>query len=243
MRYFVDISYRGENYHGWQIQENAITIQSIVEEALKTFLRKNIKITGSGRTDAGVHALKQTAHFDFEAELDPLETCYRLNKLTPKDISFKNLRLVSPKTHARFDAIYRKYIYQLSTEKLPFHQGLYFQDKRKYDFELMNTTANILLDYEDFECFSKIKTDVKNYRCQIQEAYWQHETPFYRFHIKSNRFLRGMVRMIVGMFLQVGSGKISTKEFEQIIQNRNRDYQAFLAPAEGLFLAEVKYDY
>ncbi|QDK80391.1 tRNA pseudouridine(38-40) synthase TruA [Spirosoma sp. KCTC 42546] len=241
MRYFLQLAYRGTKYHGWQRQPNGISVQEVLESALATVLRQPISIVGSGRTDAGVHAGQQFAHFEFDAPL----TGYlirSLNSLLPPDIAVYECFPVRADDHARFTATSRYYQYQISRRKDPFRDGLVYVFTLPLDVKAMNEAAATLLNHADFESFSKVKTDVKTFNCQIELAYWEEKpTGDLVFHIKANRFLHGMVRAIVGTLLAVGQGRISSSEFEQIILARDRRRAGRAAPAEGLSLMEVGY--
>ena len=242
-RYFIECSYRGTNYSGWQIQENANTVQAEIEKALSTLLKISTSIMGSSRTDTGVHAMHQVAHFDLENEIVNLENlAYRLNKILPFDISIKIIYPVKEDYHCRFEATSRRYEYHISPHKNPFQKGLFYEFNHDLNIKLMNEACQKLFQYLDFECFSKIKTDVNTFNCTIIEARWEkRENDMLVFHIKANRFLRGMVRAIVGTLLEVGLGKLSTEDFEQIILSKNRKKAGRAVPAEGLFLMEVNY--
>lgn len=243
MRYFIECSYRGTNYSGWQIQENANTVQAEIEKYLTILLKNPISIMGSSRTDAGVHAIHQVAHFDIENEsLNPENLVHRLNKILPFDITIKLIYSVKEDHHCRFKATSRKYEYHISSLKNSFKKGLYYEFNHDLDIRLMNEACQKLFQYFDFECFSKIKTDVNTFNCIIMEAHWENrENDMLVFHIKANRFLRGMVRAIVGTLLEVGAGKLSVEDFEQIIISKNRKKAGRAVPAEGLFLMEVNY--
>jgi tRNA pseudouridine38-40 synthase len=243
MRYFIDCSYRGTKYCGWQIQENANTVQAEIEKALSILLKFPISIMGSSRTDTGVHAVQQVAHFDIENDILNLENlAYRLNKILPFDISIKRIYPVNDDYHCRFEATSRKYEYRISSLKNPFLRGLYYEFNQDLNIELMNESCQKLFQHLDFESFSKIKTDVNTFNCTIMEAAWENrENDMLVFHIKANRFLRGMVRAIVGTLLEVGAGKLSVDDFEQIILSKNRKKAGRAVPAEGLFLMEVNY--
>ncbi len=244
MRYFIECSYRGTRYSGWQIQENANTVQAEIEKGLSILLNKTISIMGSSRTDAGVHAIQQVAHFDVENEiLNPENLGYRLNKILPYDISIRRIYPVKDDYHCRFEAISRRYEYHISPLKNPFQKDLYYEFNHDLNIELMNEGCQVLFQHIDFECFSKIKTDVNTFNCTIMEASWEkRENEILVFQIKANRFLRGMVRAIVGTLLEVGSGKLSVDDFEQIILSKNRKNAGRAVPAEGLFLMEVNYN-
>ena len=243
MRYFIECAYRGTNYSGWQIQNNALAVQAVIEKALNTLLKHKVDLTGSSRTDAGVHAVQQFAHFEMKNEIDDCENLvYRMNKLIPFDISVQRIFKVANDYHARFEAISRKYEYRIARKKNPFQRGLSYEFNGDLNINLMNEACQILFHYVDYQCFSKIHTDVLTFDCTISEAQWKEETnDLLVFHIKANRFLRGMVRAIVGTLLEVGMGRISLSEFEQIILSKNRKNAGRAVPAEGLFLMEVNY--
>jgi tRNA pseudouridine38-40 synthase len=243
MRYFIECSYRGTNYCGWQIQENANTVQAEIEKALTILMKNPTSIMGSSRTDAGVHAMHQVAHFEVENEIqNPKNLTYRLNKILPFDISIKRIFEVKEDYHSRFEATSRKYEYRISRVKNPFQRGLCYEFNQELDVDLMNDACQKLFQYIDFESFSKIKTEVNTFNCTIMEAQWRAENDgMLVFHIKANRFLRGMVRAIVGTLLEVGAGRIFVDDFEQIILSKNRNKAGRAVPAEGLFLMEVNY--
>jgi tRNA pseudouridine38-40 synthase len=243
MRYFIECAYRGTKYSGWQIQKNALTVQEELENALTTLLKAKISLTGSSRTDAGVHAMQQFAHFETEEEiLDCLNLVYRMNKLIPYDISVQKIYKVADDYHSRFEAISRKYEYRISRKKNPFHRGLSYEFNGNLNIDLMNEACQVFFKYIDYQCFSKINTDVLTFNCTISEAHWKEETKdLLVFHIKANRFLRGMVRAIVGTLLEVGMGKLSVSQFEKIILSKDRKKAGRAVPAEGLFLMEVNY--
>jgi tRNA pseudouridine38-40 synthase len=243
MRYFIECAYRGTNYSGWQIQNNALAVQEVIEKALSTLLKHKIDITGSSRTDAGVHAMQQMAHFDVQEEINDLENLvYRINKVLPFDISIQRIFIVEDNYHSRFEAISRKYEYRISRKKNPFQRGLSYEFNGDLDINLMNEACKILFFNIDFQCFSKIHTDVLTFNCTISEAHWEEKTgDLLIFHIKANRFLRGMVRAIVGTLLEVGLGKTSLVDFEEIILSKDRKKAGWAVPAEGLFLMEVNY--
>lgn len=244
MRYFVELSYRGTNFHGWQKQPNALTIQEELEKAFGLILRQPIEIIGSSRTDAGVHALQQFAHFDWPTEIkDTDRVIHSLNSILPYDIAIKRLILVNSDVHSRFAATHRCYEYRIVRHKDPFQTALAYQFWPALDTAKMNEAALLLLQYEDFECFSKIHTDVKTFLCHIKHAYWEESPRGLIFHIKANRFLRGMVRAIVGTLLEIGRGRTTITEFEQIILSKNRKNAAAQAPSCGLFLTEVGYQW
>jgi tRNA pseudouridine38-40 synthase len=243
MRYFIECAYKGTNYCGWQIQINANTVQSELEKALSILLKTKIDITGSSRTDTGVHAMQQMAHFEIEEEItDCINLVYRMNRVLPFDISVSKIFKVADDYHSRFEATSRKYEYRISRKKNPFQKGLFYEFSGELNVNLMNEACQILFKHIDYQCFSKINTDVFTFNCTIEEARWEeHSDGMLVFHIKANRFLRGMVRAIVGTLLEVGSGRLSLEDFEQIILSKNRKKAGRAVPAEGLFLMEVNY--
>jgi tRNA pseudouridine38-40 synthase len=243
VRYFLEITYNGNGYAGWQIQPNAPTIQHEIENALSIILRQNIQITGAGRTDAGVHALQMFAHFDNIKPLpDNVDWKHKLNSLLPSNIAIKNILAVKPSAHARFDAVSRSYIYVIGKEKNPFKTGLYYKLSLPLNVSKMNEAASKLLHHTDFTSFSKLHTDTYTNNCVVSEAYWE-EKPENEliFHITANRFLRNMVRAIVGTLILVGREKLSVEEFEEIIIKKDRGLAGASAPAEGLFLQKIIY--
>lgn len=243
MRYFIKCAYKGTNYSGWQIQDNAPTVQAEIEKTLSTLLKHKIDITGSSRTDTGVHAVQQMAHFEMVNEISDCDNLvYRMNKLLPFDISVQKIFNVADDYHSRFEAISRKYEYRISRKKNPFQRGLTYEFNGNINIDLMNEACKILFKHIDYQCFSKIHTDVLTFNCTISEAEWEEkQEDLLVFSIKANRFLRGMVRTIVGTLLEVGLGKISLTAFEEIILSKDRKKAGRSVPAEGLFLMEVNY--
>jgi tRNA pseudouridine38-40 synthase len=241
MRYFLEIAYDGTRFHGWQIQPNALSVQEVLNDCLNKILRQPINTIGSGRTDTGVHASQQFVHFDVEELLNIEQALYRINRLLPDDIAAKNLYLVSDEAHARFDAFEREYHYQITLTKDPFNRFYAYYLNRIVNVESMNKAAALLLQYEDFTTFSKVKGDTKHYNCNIYEALWQQQGDNLMFTIRANRFLRGMVRLVVGTLLDVGRSKLTIEQFEQIISSKDRSKASGAAPAEGLYLAKVNY--
>ena len=241
MRYFIEIAYNGKNYFGWQRQPQQISVQQVLEETLSTLLRGEIKITGAGRTDTGVHAKQLFAHFDFEAIEDRDEFLFRINSFLPKDISIKNIFEVKVDAHARFDAVEREYKYIISLDKDPFTEDFAYQIYNRPNVDLMNQAAEMLLDHKDFQCFSRSKTDVKTYNCTIVKANWEAKNNKLIFTIAADRFLRNMVRAIVGTLLEVGFGKTSLEEFQKILDSKSREEAGASAPARGLYLTKVVY--
>ena len=241
MRYFLEIAYDGTRFHGWQVQPNALTVQEVLDDCLSKVLRQPVNSVGSGRTDTGVHASQQFVHFDVNEALDIEKSLYRFNRLLPADIAAKNLYLVADEAHARFDAFERVYHYHITGAKDPFKQFYAYYLNRPLDVENMNKAAAKLLKYEDFTTFSKVKGDTKHYNCNMYEAVWQQNGTALQFTIRANRFLRGMVRLVVGTLLDVGRGKLTVDQFEQIISSKDRSKASGAAPAEGLYLAQVNY--
>ncbi|WP_271392677.1 tRNA pseudouridine(38-40) synthase TruA [Aequorivita sinensis] len=241
MRYFIEIAYNGKNYFGWQRQPKQMSVQQVIEESLSTLLREDIKITGAGRTDAGVHAKQLFAHFDFEAINNTKALVFRINSFLPKDISVVNIFQVRDNAHARFDAVAREYEYVISLRKDPFSQDFAYQLNKIPDVDLMNKTSELLFNHIDFQCFSRSKTDVKTYNCVISKARWELIDNKLTFTISADRFLRNMVRAIVGTLLDVGFGKTSAEDFQAILNSKNRSKAGASAPAHGLYLTKVKY--
>lgn len=240
MRYFIEFAYNGKAYCGWQIQPHSISIQEVIEKAISTLLGEPIALIGAGRTDTGVHAQQMFAHFDYSKKI-ATNLVHRLNAFLPKDISVVAIYLMTDHAHARFDAIERKYQYHISLEKNPFSYDFSYYFPWKLDVEMMNNACEILFLYSDFQCFSKTKTDVKTYICQIFEARFVLEQNDLIFHITANRFLRNMVRAIVGTLLQVGRKKLSLDDFKKIIESKNRSNAGFSVPGHALFLEKVVY--
>lgn len=241
MRYFIELSYKGTNYHGWQIQPEVNTVQEEITKAFETILQEKIQIVGAGRTDAGVHASQMFAHVDTLKALTH-EHIHKLNTVLPNDIVIKSIKEVLEKKHARFDAISRSYEYRILIGRDPFLYDITWQlHQKKIQIEKMNEAAKILFQYNDFESFSKVKTDVKTFKCTIMKAAWKLEGNQLIFHIKANRFLRNMVRAIVGTLLDVGLEKKSVEDFRHIIESKKRSEAGLSVPAKGLFLTEVRY--
>ncbi len=243
MRYFTELSYNGKKYHGWQIQPNAVSVQEILENTFSLILKKKIEFVGCGRTDAGVHATQFFAHFDIDSLIDD-NFLYKVNSFLPEDIAIHQLFLVSDKAHARFDAISRSYEYRIFLGKNPFLIDMTWQiHSKKIDISLMNKAAATLYNYTNFKSFSRSNTDVKTYECTISNAIWEKEGKLLVFHITSNRFLRNMVRAIVGTLLDVGLGKITIEEFRLIIESKDRSNAGASAKADGLFLTRITYPF
>ena len=241
MRYFLEIAYNGNRYHGWQMQPNAISVQQIVEEALSTMMRREMTITGSGRTDTGVHCEQQFFHIDIDDTQLIDNLTFKLNSYLPPDIAIGSLKPVKEDAHARFSALSRSYEYRISTKKNPFLEDFSYLYPKPLDLTTMNEAASLLLGKQDFESFSKVKTEVNTFFCEITEAVWKPQGDLLIFHITANRFLRGMVRAIVGTLLDVGKGKRTVEEFKSIIEQKDRKSAGAAAPADGLFLTSVVY--
>jgi len=244
MRYFVYLSYNGTNYHGWQVQPNGISVQEVLEKCVGVLLDENIAITGAGRTDTGVHAAQMVAHFDTEKTIEnPTLFVGKLNNFLPKDIAIQKIVPVRADAHARFDALSRTYEYRITQQKNPFLTQLAYQYIHYLDVPLMNEVANVLFNYIDFTSFSKLHTDVKTNNCKIMRAEWTKNDDMLVFTIQADRFLRNMVRAIVGTLLEVGKGNLSIEQFRDIIEQKNRCSAGNSAPAHGLYLVDVEYPF
>ena len=243
MRYFIQLSYKGTNYCGWQIQPNGITIQEVITKALSTILNEKIDLTGAGRTDTGVHALYYIAHFDSENTSLHIDNTliYKLNSFLPKDISIQQIFSVKSDANARFDAISRTYLYYIHQQKDPFLEETSWYFPHKLNIDLMNQASDILLLYTDFTSFSKLHTDVKTNNCKIFKSQWTIDNYKLQFEIKADRFLRNMVRAVVGTLIDVGKEKITLDDFIEIIESKNRSNAGISVPAHGLFLASIEY--
>lgn len=245
MRYFIHLAYNGSAFFGWQIQPNHPSVQETMETCLSLLLHEaHVAVTGCGRTDTGVHASSFYAHFDTEKQFSPDECqqlVFKLNNFLPKEIVIFNIFEVAPDLHARFDAESRTYQYHLCTRKNPFKTHFTYHYHRQLDVAAMNEAAAMLLQHEDFTSFSKVHTQVNNFICHVTEAHWKQEDDELVFTITANRFLRNMVRAIVGTLLEVGTGKISVQDFQNIINQKDRCAAKTSAPAHALFLTEVRY--
>lgn len=240
-RYFIELAYDGTAYHGWQRQPQCTTVQEVLEEGLSKMLRTKMYITGAGRTDTGVHATQMFAHFDYEGEIDTTQLAYRINRWIAKDISVFEIKKVTDKAHARFHATQRSYEYRFNLRPDAFKNKSAYILYRIPDIDRMGKAAQILLEYKDFECFSRTNTDVKTYLCDVSEARFEQHGYELVFHITANRFLRNMVRAIVGTLLQVGYGKLEVEDVHRIIASKDRGEAGASAPAQGLYLTRVKY--
>jgi tRNA pseudouridine38-40 synthase len=241
-RYFIYLSYLGTAYHGWQFQPNGISVQEVLTRALSTILRNETELTGAGRTDTGVHAKLMVAHFDIENELPTeFDLVAKLNSFLPKDIAINKIVEVLTDAHARFDAVSRTYEYHVITGKNVFKSDLAAKVNPQYDFELMNQAAKILFNFRDFTSFSKLHTDVKTNNCVISKAEWTKMNDEWVFTIQADRFLRNMVRAIVGTLFEVGRHNISIEDFRSIIEAKNRCKAGTSVPAHGLYLVDIQY--
>ncbi|GAA4467254.1 tRNA pseudouridine(38-40) synthase TruA [Nibrella saemangeumensis] len=242
MRYFIQLSYKGTEFKGWQNQPNGISIQESLEKALSSILRRPTTIVGSGRTDSGVHAEQQFAHFEVEEPLTvTAQLVYALNCILPAGIAVQAMFPVEADMHARYSAEYRYYQYRISRHKNPFLQKQIYVFRPELEVSLMNEAAGLLLQYTDFQSFSKVRTSVNHFHCTITRAEWLREGDQLIFHVKANRFLYGMVRTLVGTLLEVGQGRMTVADFEQIILARDRTVAGRSVPPDGLFLVEVGY--
>lgn len=239
VRYFLDIHYKGTNYSGWQIQSNANTVQAEINAAMSTLLKNPIDTLGSGRTDARVHARHQVAHFDVD-EL-PKDFVYKLNSLLPKDIAVRKVDAVIESAHARFDAVSRAYRYFIHTQKEPFVENSSYFFHKELDIELITEAVQVFQQQKDFEAFSKVHTEVNNFNCEIFEATWKRTSSGYVFYIRANRFLRGMVRALVGTLLDVGLKRTNIQQLENIFQSKHRSETGRSVSPDGLYLDAVDY--
>jgi tRNA pseudouridine38-40 synthase len=237
-RYFLEVAYKGTNYSGFQVQDNAVSIQQEVEKALTIFYRQPFGLTGSSRTDGGVHALQNFFHFDFEGVIDP-RSLYNINAILPPDVVLKRIYPVPPDAHCRFDALSREYRYYVYGEKDPFLADRAYFFPYTLDRAKMEAVAALIPEYGDFTSFAKRNSQVKTFMCTIYESSWQEENGCLVYRVKANRFLRGMVRGLVGTMLQVGRGKIGVEDFAAILRNKDNQLADFSAPGHGLFLFRV----
>lgn len=243
-RYFISLEFDGTVYRGWQVQPNALTVQGTLEAALGRLLGEQVPVVGAGRTDTGVHALKFYAHFDTSREpgfIRSFQLVHKLNRILPRDIAVHEVYAVDEAAHARFDAISRTYVYQICLRKDPFMQHRSWLLERKTDIQAMQKAADMLLAYRDFSSFSKSNTQVGTHNCHVMQASWSHSGHLLRFEIRADRFLRNMVRAIVGTLCDVGLGKLDPADFAAIIEARDRRKAGYSAPGCGLFLTDVQY--
>ena len=243
MRYFIELAYKGKNYFGWQRQPNQISVQEVLEEKLSVVLREKIDIVGAGRTDTGVHAKQMYAHFDFTGEIELEKFTFKLNSFLPKDISIYRILEVKDDAHTRFDATSRAYEYHIHLGKNPFLTDDTYQIYHELDLAKMNEAAKQMYDYTDFKCFSKSNTDVRTYNCDVMNAVWEKKGDQLIFHVKADRFLRNMVRAIVGTLLEVGIGKKTVEDFKLVLESRDRRKAGTSVPAQALYLTEIVYPY
>ena len=241
-RYFISISYDGTAYHGWQVQPNGHSVQAELQRCLSTLLREEIAVTGAGRTDAGVHARCMVAHFDIEQPIDEGQLTYKLNRILPRDISVQKVWEVPNDLHARFSAVSRTYHYYIHTQKDPFLRSYSCELHYSLDFAKMNEAAACLLQYEDFGAFCKSHTDVKTTLCQVTQARWVQQSSYsWYFEISANRFLRNMVRAVVGTLIDVGRGRLTVDDFCKVVEGKKRTDAGESMPAHALFLEDVSY--
>jgi tRNA pseudouridine38-40 synthase len=242
-RYFFEIVFNGKNYHGWQIQQNAITVQQLIDQSIKILIPNllEINIVGCGRTDKGVHAEQFFFHVDLPIISDVNKFKFKLNRILPSDISIENCFVVSNEFHARYSAVSRTYEYRIIQNKSPFLEDYSSLITQDLDLELMNTCASMLKNHQDFTSFSKVQTVVNNFNCHIMDAKWYKLEKQLVFSIKANRFLRNMVRAIVGTILMAGKKNITLEQFAEIIEAKNRSAAGPSASAKGLFLTKVEY--
>ena len=241
MRYFISLAYKGTHFHGWQTQPNAVSVQERINQGLSVLLKENVKIMGAGRTDTGVHAKQMYAHFDTNILFDESEICYRLNAFLEDSILIKSIFKVANQTHARFHATARTYEYWLCQNKNPFLTESAWLMYSNLDFDLMNKAAAYLIEVKDFSSFAKVHADVKTHICDVRKAAWVYENDKWVFTIEADRFLRNMVRAIVGTLIEVGKKKMSLHSFKSIINKKDRGEAGTSAPAKGLYLVKIDY--
>jgi len=241
-RYFIQLSYNGANYHGWQVQPNAVTVQEVIGKAISTLTREKVDVVGAGRTDTGVHASFFVAHFELETALDnPDQLAFKMNAFLPEEIFIVQLFAVEADMHARFSATSRTYHYYVSEQKDPFRKGFVNRINHTLDMEKMNKAAALLLTFDDFTSFSKLHTDVNNNLCKVTKAEWRRENGVLVFEISANRFLRNMVRAIVGTLIDVGRGKLTIGDFIAVVEAKNRSEAGTSVFAGALFLTDIQY--
>lgn len=237
------MAYKGTNYHGWQCQPDANSVQETLNKVLSLLLKAKINTVGAGRTDAGVHAKQMYAHFDIETEIDTQQLIHKLNSFLPKDIVILGIFKVDNEAHARFDATKRTYEYHIHTTKDAFTNDGSYQYQTTLNIDKMNEACTLLFKHTNFECFSKVNTDVKTFNCVIYEAHWKKNGSQVVFTISADRFLRNMVRAIVGTMINIGTEKISLTDFEKIIESKDRSQAGFSVPAHGLYLTKIEYPF
>ncbi len=244
MRFFIELAYNGTRFSGYQIQPAAKTVQGDIEQVLSTILREKISVVGCGRTDAGVHAAHYILHFDYGQPF-PEHFLDRINRMIGTDIHFKSIREVDPDAHARFDAVSRSYAYHLLKDKNPFRleTAWHYSFFKQLDLAKLQEAASVFLEYRDFEAFSKTHTDVKTFHCAISRSEWEMTADGAIYHVTANRFLRGMVRLIVGACINVASNKVTIQELRDSIESRKPLEKAYSVPGKGLFLGGIEYPY
>lgn len=241
-RYFIQLSYNGASYHGWQVQPNAITVQEVIANALSILTREKVDVVGAGRTDTGVHASFFVAHFELEnALVDPEQLAHKLNAFLPEELFIVKIFAVDPDMHARFSAVSRTYHYYVSEQKDPFRKGFVNRINHTLDMDQMNKAAALLLTFDDFTSFSKLHTDVNNNLCKVSKAVWRRESGLLVFEITANRFLRNMVRAIVGTLIDVGRGKLTLDDFVAVVEAKDRCEAGTSVFAGALFLTDIQY--
>tara|TARA_B110000879_G_C10958770_1_gene426696 strand:+ start:68 stop:820 length:753 start_codon:yes stop_codon:yes gene_type:complete len=241
VRYFISLAYKGTNFHGWQVQPNAVSVQQRINEGLSVLLKEEVMIMGAGRTDTGVHAKQMYAHFDTDKSFDLDVVCYRLNAFLEDSIFIKSIFKVADETHARFHASSRTYEYWLCQQKNPFLTEGAWLMYSNLDFSLMNQAASYISEVNDFSSFAKIHSDVNTHICEVRKAEWVQQGDKWVFSIEADRFLRNMVRAIVGTLVEVGKKKMTLDEFKSIIKEKNRSSAGTSAPAKGLYLVKIEY--
>jgi len=241
LRYFIELSYFGKAYYGWQNQPDSISVQEVLEENLSKVLRSKIDIVGAGRTDAGVHAKQMFAHFDNSEKVDTALLKYKLNSMLPKDVAISEIFQVREDAHARFDATSRSYEYHIVQEKDAFSRDFAWFLKHELDVEKMNEAAAILKKYTNFKSFSKSRTDVKTYNCRVDHAVWKVEDNKLVFHITADRFLRNMVLAVVGTLVEIGQNKYPVSHMHEVIESKDRGMAGTSVPAHGLYLTRIEY--
>lgn len=241
MRYFLDIAYRGTAFHGWQIQPNAVTVQEELNRALSIIFQQPTECVGSGRTDTGVHATHQIAHVDWDSKLSPKDVQHKLNSLLPQEIAINAISQVTPAAHARFDAEKRTYHYHIHKQKDPFKRELSYHFGRPLDLQAIYQACEVIKGWKNFQAFSKVHTDVNHFDCDIFHIQWKETNDGHVFSVSANRFLRGMVRAMVGTLLDIGQGRMALSGFKEALKSGVRSNVGRAAPPEGLYLTEVRY--
>ncbi|MEQ8241601.1 MAG: tRNA pseudouridine(38-40) synthase TruA [Cyclobacteriaceae bacterium] len=241
MRYFLDVSYDGTAFHGYQIQPNALTVQEVLEKSISTLLRNKTSVLASGRTDTGVHAIQQVIHFDSAEKIDPDQFAHKLNGFLPKTISINDIKPVKAEAHARFDAEKRFYEYKMHKKKNPFAEGRSLHVPYPLDLEKIEAACEIILNTRNFQALSKVHTEVNHFECEIFAISWQSFNDDYLFTVKANRFLRGMIRAMVGTLLEIGQGRMSLERFQEVLTNKNRSDAGKAVAPEGLYLKKIEY--